>query len=116
MKRLHSLSLAAAILAMGLSSTAALAQPYPHPPGPPGPGYNHPPGPPPGHPPGGPGYHQWHQGDHYQGNRYAVNNWQHYHLRPPPPGYQWVQDGGQFVMIAVASGVIADIIVNSQYQ
>jgi hypothetical protein len=116
---LHSLSLAATIVAMTLASTAALAQPYPHPPGPPpGPGYDHPPGHPPGPPgpPGGPGWHQWHQGEHYHGDRYAVHNWQHYHLRPPPPGYEWVQDGGQFVMIAVATGIIADIIVNSQYQ
>jgi hypothetical protein len=114
MKNLRSLSLAA-ILAMGVSSTAALAQPYQHPPGPPpGPGYYHPPGHPPGPPPGGPGYHQWHRGDYYHGDRYAVNNWSHYHLRPPPPGYQWVQSGGQFVMIAVATGVVADIIINSQ--
>jgi hypothetical protein len=118
MQRLQPLSLATVILGMALSATAALAQPYPHPPGPPGPppgpGFNHPPGPPPGPPPqGGPGWHQWHQGDHYHGNRYVVNNWQHYRLRPPPPGYQWVQDGSQFVLIAVASGIIADVILNA---
>jgi hypothetical protein len=112
MKRLHPLTLGTVILGIALGSTAALAQPYPHPPGPPlGPGYYHPPG----HPPGGPGWHQWHQGGYYHGNRYAVNNWQHYRLRPPPPGYQWVQDSGQFVLIAVATGVITTVIVSSQY-
>jgi len=117
---------------------------YNHPPGPPpppGPGYNHPPGPPPGagyhppppvmgynHPPGPPpgynhppepppgGWHQWHQGDHYSGNRVVVNNYSYYRLRPPPPGYQWVQDGSQFVLVAVASGIIADVILNAASQ
>jgi hypothetical protein len=96
---------------------------YNHPPGPPG-GYDHPPGPPPeafNHPPGPPPQahwqgdgRRWHPGDHYDGQRYAVQNWGYYHLRQPPAGYEWVQDGSQFVLIAVASGIIADIILNSQ--
>jgi Ni/Co efflux regulator RcnB len=73
-------------------------------------GYNHPPGPPPG------GWHQWHQGDHYSGNSVVVNNYSYYRLRPPPPGYQWVQDGSQFVLVAVASGIIADVILNAASQ
>lgn len=114
MKNLRSLGLAAVIAAMAFTTTSALAQPYPaHPPGPP-PGYYHPPGQPHGPPP--PGWHQWHQGDHYHGNRYVVHNYSYYRLRPPPPGYQWVQNGGQFVMIAVATGLVTEIIVNSQYQ
>jgi len=112
MKRITSLSLAAAMAITALGSASALAQPYQ--PGPPPPGYYHPPpphppgppGPPMGPPPGGPGWHQWHHGDHYYGDRYVVNNWHHYGLRPPPHGYQWVQNGGQFVMIAIASGVV----------
>ena len=117
MKRITSLSLAAVLAVTALGSGSALAQPYP--PGPPPPGYYHPPPHPPGPPgppmgpPGGPGWHQWHHGDHYYGNRYAVNDWHHYGLRPPPPGYQWVQDGGQFVLIAIASGIVADVILNS---
>ena len=58
--------------------------------------------------------HQWHQGDHYDGDRHVVNNWNSYHLRQPPAGYEWVQDGSQFVLIAVTSGIIADIIANSE--
>jgi Ni/Co efflux regulator RcnB len=57
--------------------------------------------------------HQWHNGDRYNGGRNVVRNWNQYHLRQPPSGYEWVQDGGQFVLIAVASGIIADIIANS---
>jgi hypothetical protein len=119
MKRLFSMRLtsllgAAAFTIAAVTSTAALAQPYQ--PGPPG--YSHPPGPGPGYGPGPghrPRWHQWHRGDRYNGSRYVVHNWQHYRLRPPPPGYQWVQNGGQFVLIAVASGIVADIILNSQY-
>jgi Ni/Co efflux regulator RcnB len=73
-------------------------------------GYNHPPGPPPG------SWHPWHQGDHYTGHRVVVNNYAYYRLRPPPPGYQWVQDGSQFVLVAVASGIIADVILNAASQ
>jgi len=122
MKRFIPLGLAAAMALTALGSTAASAQNYQGgPPGPPpGQGYNHPHPPPhgpgwgPGGPGGGPGWHQWHRGDHYYGSRYYVHNWHHYGLRPPPPGYQWVQNGGQFVLIAVTSGVIADIILSSR--
>jgi Ni/Co efflux regulator RcnB len=60
--------------------------------------------------------HTWHQGDHYNGNRDVVSNWNDYHLRQPPQGYEWVQDGSQFVLVAVASGVIADVILNALNQ
>lgn len=109
MKRFLALPLAAIIAATTMGSTAALAQPYQ--PGPPPPGYYHGPGGPPG-----PGWHRWHRGDRFYGNRYVVNHWQRYRLRPPPPGYQWVQYGNQFVLIGIASGIVADIILNSQYQ
>jgi len=56
--------------------------------------------------------HAWHNGDRYNGSRHTVGNWQHYHLRQPPSGYEWVQDGSQFVLIAVTSGIIADVIAN----
>ena len=36
-----------------------------------------------------------------------------HHLHQPPHGYEWVQSGGQYVMIAVASGIIADVVVNA---
>ncbi len=58
--------------------------------------------------------HQWHNGDHYNGSRHYVTNYHAYHLSPPPAGYQWVQDGSQFVLIAVASGIIANVILNAE--
>lgn len=60
--------------------------------------------------------HQWHHGDHYTGTRTYITNYNTYHLSHPPSGYRWVQDGSQFVLIAVASGVIADVILNAASQ
>jgi Ni/Co efflux regulator RcnB len=60
--------------------------------------------------------HYWHHGDHYTGGRNYVTNYQIYHLNAPPSGYRWVQDGSQFVLIGLASGIIADVIVNAAYQ
>jgi Ni/Co efflux regulator RcnB len=54
----------------------------------------------------------WHQGDHYNGGRQAVD-WHQHHLHQPPSGYEWVQSGNQFVMIAVTTGIIASIIAGS---
>jgi Ni/Co efflux regulator RcnB len=58
------------------------------------------------------GGHDYHNGDRYAGRREVVGDYGRYHLHRPPPGYEWVQDGGQFVLIAVASGVIADVIAD----
>lgn len=49
----------------------------------------------------------------YRDHRYVVDNWHEYHLREPPRGYQWVRsDNGEFLLIAVTSGVIADIMLS----
>jgi Ni/Co efflux regulator RcnB len=64
----------------------------------------------------GGGGHAWHSGDHYTGSRRYVSNWSQYHLHQPPQGYEWVQDGSQFVLIAVATGVITVVILSSTYQ
>jgi Ni/Co efflux regulator RcnB len=110
MKRFLSLSLAAVIAAASVGTTAAQAQQYyGHGPGDgQGPGYGHGPGYGPGY---GPQRHDWHRGDRFYGDRNRLD-WRYHHLRPPPPGYEWVQDGGQFVLIGIASGVIADILLN----
>jgi Ni/Co efflux regulator RcnB len=64
----------------------------------------------------GPG-HNFRRGDHlpsqYRNNQYVVNDWRGHHLRQPPRGYHWVQTGGDYVLAAVATGVIADLIINS---
>jgi Ni/Co efflux regulator RcnB len=60
--------------------------------------------------------HDLHRGnrlpDRYRNRQYVVNNWREHRLRPPPRGYHWVQTGGDYVLAAVATGIIADLIVN----
>jgi Ni/Co efflux regulator RcnB len=109
MKRLISTTLAAALAFSAAGVSAASAQPYQ---GPPGYDYHHDYAPPGYHPAPPGGYNDWHRGGYYHGPRYVVRDYGHYRLRPPPRGYEWVQQGGQFVLIAVASGVIADILLN----
>lgn len=36
----------------------------------------------------------------------------YYGLRPPPPGHRWVYADGNFVLMALASGLIAEVIAN----
>lgn len=59
--------------------------------------------------------HHWHRGDHFSDNRVVVHDYNNYHLAPPPEGYQWVNSGGQFLLIAVASGIIASVIAGSMH-
>ena len=61
--------------------------------------------------------HSWHKGDRlpdsYRSNQYVVNDWQSRHLRQPPSGYHWVQVNGDYVLAAIATGVIADMLLNN---
>ena len=60
--------------------------------------------------------HDMHKGDHlapeYRGNEYVVSDWRGHHLSAPPRGYHWVNAGGDYVLVAVASGVIADLLLS----
>lgn len=49
----------------------------------------------------------------YRDRRYAVENWHEYHLAPPPRDHQWVRsDNGEFLLVAISTGVIADIMLS----
>lgn len=66
----------------------------------------------------GPVPHQdWRRGqrlpDDYRDNRYVVNDWHSHGLRRPPRGYQWRQVNGDYVLAAVATGVISSIILSN---
>ena len=50
--------------------------------------------------------------DRYRNNQYVVNDWRGHKLRQPPRGYHWVQTGGDYVLAAIATGLIADLIIN----
>lgn len=65
---------------------------------------------------GGPGRHHWQRGerlpDEYRHGGYV--NWRSHHLHAPPRGYQWVQVDGDYVLVALTTGLIADLIINSR--
>ncbi len=50
--------------------------------------------------------------ERYRNHQYVVNNYRQHNLRPPPRGYHWVQTGSDYVLAAIATGVIADLIIN----
>jgi Ni/Co efflux regulator RcnB len=50
----------------------------------------------------------------YRNNNHVVSDWKGNHLRQPPRGYHWVQANNQYVLAAIASGVISDIMMNNQ--
>lgn len=62
----------------------------------------------------GPG-NVYYQGDRYpaeyRNRHYVVDDWRGHHLSAPPRGYQWVQSGNDYVLIAIASGIIAQLIL-----
>ena len=62
------------------------------------------------------GPHNWRRGE-----RMGYNDWngaqrvdyRQRHLRRPPYGYEWRESNGNYILAAVATGVIASIIINS---
>jgi Ni/Co efflux regulator RcnB len=48
----------------------------------------------------------------YRNNQYVVDDWRGHHLSAPPRGYHWVQTGGDYVLAAIATGVIATILLD----
>src|SRR5574337_615909 len=45
--------------------------------------------------------------------RYVVTDWRRDRLREPPRGYRWVRsDSGDFLLVAITTGVIVDLILN----
>jgi Ni/Co efflux regulator RcnB len=60
--------------------------------------------------------HNWRAGSRlpaeYRGRQYVVSDWRGHHLHAPPQGYQWVQAGPDYVLAAIATGVIASILLN----
>jgi Ni/Co efflux regulator RcnB len=47
----------------------------------------------------------------YRNQQYVVVNHRAHRLSAPPRGQQWVQVGGDYVLVAIATGIIASIIL-----
>lgn len=66
--------------------------------------------------PGYRSYARFHRGGYlpseYRSRAYYVNDWNAYPgLYAPPYGHQWVQVGPDFLLVALATGVIANLLV-----
>jgi Ni/Co efflux regulator RcnB len=49
----------------------------------------------------------------YRDNRYVVNDWRARHLSAPPRGHHWVRAGNDYVLAAIATGVIAQVLLSN---
>jgi Ni/Co efflux regulator RcnB len=61
-------------------------------------------------------HQEWRKGarmNHDDWNRGERVDYRHYHLSAPPRGYEWRQVDGNYVLAAVATGLIASVVVAS---
>lgn len=49
----------------------------------------------------------------YRTRQYVVDDWRGHRLSAPPRGQHWVQAGGDYVLVAIATGVIASVLLNN---
>lgn len=49
----------------------------------------------------------------YRGHYQEVGDWRAHRLQAPPSGYHWVSANGDFVLAAIATGLIAQIIASN---
>jgi Ni/Co efflux regulator RcnB len=61
--------------------------------------------------------HDFRRGDRlppeYRNRNYVVDDWRNHHLSAPPRGYHWVQVGGDYVLVAIATGIILQLLLNN---
>lgn len=61
--------------------------------------------------------HDLHRGQrlpsNYHNRQYVVDNWRSHRLSAPPRGHHWVQVGNDYVLAAIATGVIANIFLGN---
>lgn len=48
----------------------------------------------------------------YRDNRYVVSDWRGRRLHQPQRGYHWVQAGNDYLLVAIATGLIAQVLLN----
>lgn len=61
--------------------------------------------------------HAFHRGERlpaqYRNRQYVVDDWRNHSLTAPPRGYHWVQTGGDYVLVAIATGIILQLLLNN---
>jgi len=53
--------------------------------------------------------HHWDRGYRYDGPMYIVNDYRAYRLAPPPYGYRWVRNDGNYLLVSIGDNIILDI-------
>ncbi len=60
--------------------------------------------------------HDWRRGGRipveYRHSMYVVDDWRGHRLSAPPRGYHWVQSGNDYVLVAIATGVILQLLLD----
>ncbi len=59
---------------------------------------------------------QFHRGNRipqeYRNRQYVVDDWRTHRLSTPPRGHQWIQVGADYVLVAIATGIIAQLVLS----
>ena len=62
-------------------------------------------------------HHNWYQGSRlppaYRTQHYVVNDWRGHRLHAPARGHYWVQNGADYLLVAIATGVIVQIVLSN---
>jgi len=48
---------------------------------------------------------------YYRTQHYVVQDWRYHRLPPPPRGHYWVQVGADYLLVAIATGIIVQLIL-----
>jgi Ni/Co efflux regulator RcnB len=60
----------------------------------------------------------WKKGYHMRSDDWSrgerVDDYQTYHLRTPPHGYEWREVDGNYVLAAIGTGIVASVVVASR--
>ena len=61
--------------------------------------------------------HDLRRGQHlskeYRDSRYVVTDWRDRHLSVPPRGHHWVRAGNDYILAAIATGLIAQVLLSN---
>ena len=49
---------------------------------------------------------------YYRGRQYVVDDWRGHGLYAPPRGHHWVQVGADYLLVAIATGIIVELLLD----
>jgi Ni/Co efflux regulator RcnB len=49
----------------------------------------------------------------YRSRQYVVDDWRGHHLSAPPRGYHWVQSGSDYLLVAITTGIILQLLLEN---